>query len=58
LRLTAAAVDRSIDRFNAAYKAAIDKNDNAAIEAAQRELRTSQNSMVIMRRSPSPAPFR
>jgi transcription elongation GreA/GreB family factor len=34
-----AAIQRSIDRFNAAYKAAIDKNDKSAIAAVQRELR-------------------
>ena len=34
-----AAIQRSIDRFNAAYKAAIDKNDKTAIAATQRELR-------------------
>src|ERR1700722_18170751 len=34
-----AAIERAIDRFNAAYKAAVDKNDKLAIAAAQRELR-------------------
>ena len=34
-----AAIQRSIDRFNAAYKAAIDKNDKSATAAVQRELR-------------------
>jgi transcription elongation GreA/GreB family factor len=34
-----AAIQRSIDRFNAAYKAAIGKNDKSAIAAVQRELR-------------------
>lgn len=34
-----ASIERTIDRFTAAYKAALGKNDKAAIAAAQRELR-------------------
>ena len=33
-----AAIERKIDRFGAAYRAAVDKHDKAAIAAAQREL--------------------
>src|SRR5580704_4698764 len=34
-----AAIERAINRFSAAYRAAVDKHDKAAIAAAQRELR-------------------
>jgi transcription elongation GreA/GreB family factor len=34
-----AAIDRTIDRFNAAHEAAVHKTDKTAIAAAQRELR-------------------
>jgi transcription elongation GreA/GreB family factor len=34
-----ASIERTIDRFTAAYKAALGKHDKAAIAAAQRELR-------------------
>ena len=34
-----ASIQRTIDRFTAAYKAALGKHDKAAIAAAQRELR-------------------
>jgi transcription elongation GreA/GreB family factor len=34
-----AAIERSVDCFTAAYKAALNKDDKAAIAAAQRELR-------------------
>jgi transcription elongation GreA/GreB family factor len=34
-----AAIERTIDRFTAAYKAALNKHDNAAIAAVTRELR-------------------
>lgn len=34
-----AAIERKIDRFSAAHRAAVDKHDKAAIAAAQRELR-------------------
>jgi hypothetical protein len=34
-----AAIERAINRFSAAYRAAVDKHDKAAIAAVQRELR-------------------
>jgi transcription elongation GreA/GreB family factor len=34
-----AAIERSLNRFNAAHTAAVDKNDRAAIASARRELR-------------------